>query len=462
MKAQKITIQNVGIIADAVVALDKPLICFYGDLMQGKSTILNAFKWCLGGSYPADIIRHGEKEASVVFEFLEDAGPGSISRSWYINKEGVTSSRPVSFIRAGKPVSRPDNEIKKFLNPYLLDNDFLKNMSEMERKQYFVTLFGVDTSDIDKEINAAADQAKTLRIEIKTYGEIDTTEVLPIDVTAVKSEKIKIVNEHSAAVMAHNSTVEAINKKYTVDCDAVAAGNRSVISHNDTRTRGLEQISDLNKSITDLEFRLNAAKENKQKICDWLDANPEKTEEPLPVRPELPNAPTTPDTSSFDAQISEAAAVAVKVEQYHNNLKRSEEKKTKEQKLSDNEAIQRELKKKKVARLSDAGKKSGIKGLVFMEDGSFTYKDTSHGMLSTSQLMDLSQELSALYPAGFGLDLIDRAESLGFAIGKNILEFVEKAKREEKTIMAAIVGERPAQSIPDEVGVFVVSNGEVK
>lgn len=71
-------------------------------------------------------------------------------------------------------------------------------------------------------------------------------------------------------------------------------------------------------------------------------------------------------------------------------------------------------------------------------------------------IMRLSSELSALYPEGFGLDLIDRGESLG----KSIFEFVERAKREEKTIMATIVGEKPA-SVPENVGVFVVQDGKV-
>ena len=77
-------------------------------------------------------------------------------------------------------------------------------------------------------------------------------------------------------------------------------------------------------------------------------------------------------------------------------------------------------------------------------------------MISDSQIMRLSSELSALYPEGFGLDLIDRAESLG----KSIFEFVDRAKAEKKTIMATIVGERPAK-VPPEIGVWVVEDGKV-
>jgi hypothetical protein len=460
VKAKKLSIKNVGIIENVAIELDRPLLLFYGDLRQGKTTILNAFKWCLGGAFPADIIRHGAKEASVVFEFCDEGGPGSISRSWYINKEGVTTARPVSFIRAGKPVSSPDREIKTFLNPYLLDSDFLKNMTEAERKAYFVKLFGVDTSDIDKEVDAAADEAKTLRIEIKAFGEIDTTEVLPVDTTALKTERDAITGAHASAVAEHRKAVDALESAHRQTCDATAAANREAAKHNDDRKRGTAKLAELDKTIKDLELSLKAARESHQKVFDWLKVNPEKAETPIPARPELPPAPIVPDTGAIDEQLSEAAAVAVRVEQYQKNLKREQEKTKKETSLKTLEDKQRDLKKKKVARLAEAGTKSGIAELAFNEDGSFSYKGTSHGMLSTSQLMDLSQELSALYPAGFGLDLIDRAESLGFAIGKNVMEFVEKARREEKTIMAAIVGERPATA-PPEVGVFVVTEGKV-
>jgi len=71
--------------------------------------------------------------------------------------------------------------------------------------------------------------------------------------------------------------------------------------------------------------------------------------------------------------------------------------------------------------------------------------------------MKLSSELSALYPSGFGIELLDRGESLG----KSIFEFVKRAEREEKTILATIVGEKPAEQ-PEHVWVFVVEKGKVK
>ena len=100
---------------------------------------------------------------------------------------------------------------------------------------------------------------------------------------------------------------------------------------------------------------------------------------------------------------------------------------------------------------------TGIDGLEFDEEGNFVYEGTQAGMLSTSQLMRLSAELSVKYPEGFGLELIDRGESLG----KSIFEFVNRAERDERTILATIVGDKPAD-VPDNIGVFVVEDGKVK
>jgi hypothetical protein len=465
MKAIRLTIKNVGMVKDTSLSLDKPLIMLFGDLAQGKTTHLNAFKWMLGGAFPTDIIRHGEKEASVLFEFQEAGGPGSISRSWYINKEGVTTARSVSFIRAGKPVSDPAKAIKAFLNPYLLDNDFLKKMNEKEQGLYLLELFGVDTSDLDKEIDKAAAEAKTLRVKIGMYGTIDTTEVKPVDAEALKVARGKTILAHDEGLESVRRELVATRKAHNEILEVIDQANREVFVHNGAVTSHENDADGWLKTIADLETRLATAKVEVTLCKEWLERNPRKEENqrPTPIDTSLLEAKLSmqPDTAEVDAQISQAAVDNLKHEQYQKNLKRAEEKKADEKKLSDLEASQRGWKKDKLTRLATKGKESGIEGLVFLEGGSFEYKGTSAGMLSTSQIGDLSQELSALYPAGFGLDLIDRAESLGFGIGKNILEFVEKAKREDKTILAAIVGERPAE-VPLEVGVWVIENGEAK
>src|SRR5436190_8485798 len=129
MELTKLKIKNVGMIADSTIELNKPLILFYGEVRQGKSTILNAVRWLFGGSFPQDIIRHGENEAEVELQFKG----GCITRSWYRSKDKTTKARELVFVREGRPVRKPTTELAKFLNPFLLDEDFLRNKSEPER-----------------------------------------------------------------------------------------------------------------------------------------------------------------------------------------------------------------------------------------------------------------------------------------------------------------------------------------
>jgi hypothetical protein len=163
-----------------------------------------------------------------------------------------------------------------------------------------------------------------------------------------------------------------------------------------------------------------------------------------------------PDTSELEKQIQDAGATNVRAEQYQKNLARDAQRKADEKKLAELEARQKAIKLEKQSKLQSIEASCGIKGLKFDEDGNFIYDGTTAGMISDSQIMRLSSELSALYPDGFGLDLIDRAESLG----KSIFEFVDKAKAEKKSILATIVGEKPAK-VPADIGVFVVENGKI-
>ena len=109
MKAKTLKIKNIGLITDETIEINKPLILFYGEIRTGKTTILNAVRWVFGGEFPADIIQHGKKDATIEIEF--DAGV--VNRSFYRSKEGETKARPVMFIRDGKPVAAPLAELMR-------------------------------------------------------------------------------------------------------------------------------------------------------------------------------------------------------------------------------------------------------------------------------------------------------------------------------------------------------------
>ncbi|MEE8185617.1 MAG: ATP-binding protein [Thermodesulfobacteriota bacterium] len=413
MKIQKLVINNIGIIGNETIEFNKPLNLFYGDVRQGKTTILNAIKLCFGGGFPDDIIKHGEKKASVELHF----DGAHIERKFRKDKHGITKADKIEFVNEdGEIEDKPVDAIQKFLNPFLLNQDHLVDMNEPSRKRYFIDLFGVDTVAIDSELKTLEDESKDLRISIKAYGDISTDKVEPVNIEALETNKKKIVDTHE----------ENYKKTFT--------SNEKARHINDERKRGLNVIEEAEKQIA-------ATK-------GWLEKNPEQ---------QLEETPLLPDTSEIDIKIGEGREQNVRYEQYLKDQGAISLKAEAQDDLADKDEQIRDLRSDKASLLSSINDKCTIKGLKFDEAGNFEYEGTTAGMLSTSQLMRLSSELGKLYPEGFGLELIDRGES----IGKDIFLFVKKAQEENKTILATIVGEKPA-NIPEEIGVFVVDNGEIK
>ena len=393
MKVKRIIVKNVGPIADTTVELDKPLILFYGELCQGKTTLLNAVKWVFGGSYPSDIIRHGQAEASVTLEFEN----GLINREWYRGKDGHTKDRPIAFFRVGEAVKRPVDEIKKFLNPYLLDNEFFKSKNELERKKYLLEIFAVDTSELDYEAIVAEGDAKDLRVKVKAYGVIDTTEVELLDVRSVKEELAEIRFGYQAAKDRHEAETEIIR-------DSHLGAVRAADAHNSGAAARRSAIHTRKEEIARLEEEIEQHKQ-------WLVDYPEIEPMDVPLSPTYPDPPVAPDTAELEARISQGGANKVLYEAYQERLKKAAEKAADEKLLADLETKIRDIKKQKIAKLKEIDT-GGIQGLSFDEDGNSIYEGTQASMLSTSQIMRLSGELSSLYPQGFGLELIDRANAV--------------------------------------------------
>lgn len=430
MKITSLKVKNIGPVADATIEVNKPLLIFYGEIRQGKTTLLNAVRWVCGGAFPSDIIKHGEKEASIELGF----DGGCITRSWYRTKsaEGKPSevkARSVQFVRAGKPVDSPVAELKRLLNPFLLDQDFLRNKTETERKQYFVETFAVDTSALDTEAFNVSKAASDLRAKLSGYGEIDLTPVEEFDARPLRETLAKTRSDHQAQVNDLNRQNDAIRE------------------HNRLWQQKTDQIKARDEEITRLRAALNKAEEELEQLHSWREKNPEKK---LLV---LPNAP---DTSELESKLQNAAAQNVKAEQYKKNLERDRQRQADETQLKSLEERGRQIKREKIAALSKVGETCGVPGLTFDEDGTFCFEGTQAGMLSTSQIMRLSSALSALYPEGLGIELLDRGESLG----RSIFDYVKHAEAKKVSVLATVVGQRPSE-VPENVGVFVVRDGVV-
>lgn len=460
MKVTKLTVRNIGIIEDAEINIDKPEIVFFGDIKQGKSTLLNAVRWAFGGAVPADIIRHGQLEASVQLEGEDAAGrPWVIRREWYTAKDGSVTARPIVYTQNGVPVKKPVDAIKAHLNPYLIDQDYLRRMTTLERNRYLIDLFGVDTSEEDAIISESERQAAQLRIKVKMYGALDLTPVARVDVAKIQTARDGIVKLHAAKVQDAQATIDRMIEAHEEAVASADAGNEAARTHNATADRGRESLAEGERQIADLKARLADLETKCTKTREWLAKNPTK---PLAPRPNAPDVAqyraitaTQPDTAACDKAMQDAGAQNVRADNYEAAKRKAAEKAKDEKALIEQERIGKDAKAAKVAKLSTLGSSTGVAGLAFKEGG-FDFDGTDSSMLSDSQLMRLSDALSAKYPDGFGLSMIDRGESLG----KSVLTLWEDAQSRQATVLVTVVGDRPA-TVPEQVGAYVVEGGKV-
>jgi len=404
MKVKSLHIKNIGKIEDEVIEFNKPLNLFYGEILQGKTTILNAIKLCFGGSFSNDLIRHGETEALVTLKFDNS----SIKRSFYYSKDGTLKDRAIEFIDDGEVVKKPTDAIKKLLNPFLLDQNFLINKTISDMRKYFIDLLDIDTTEIDTEIKELSETAKELRSDIRAAGD----------------NELEVVEEPESEDDLTDKQKILINQK---------------------------------SARRDYDFKVNEISEISQKLNKLKDEL-KLIEVPSPAE-NIIKALTDVNT-----EISDLKANKILYEVYIKDKAKLDKKTENEALLKKNITEQKAKTNEKIKLLTEISKSCEIKDLSFDEDGNIIFQKTAIDMLSTSQLMNLSSECSNLYPEGLGIELVDHAESLGFASSgcskEAVAIYVDRAKKQKKTILATIVGESPSD-LPADVGVFIVSDGKL-
>jgi DNA repair exonuclease SbcCD ATPase subunit len=418
MKIKSLEIKNIGLIKTETIIFDKPLILFFGEVMQGKTTILNAVRWCFGGSFPSDIISHGEDTASIKLALSD----GYIKREFYRSKSGETTAKKIECVMGGQLQSKPVDMIKKLLNPFLLDQNYFIDKTILEKKRYLLDLLDIDFNETDKKLGFLMKEAEQKRIEIKMIGDVDLTPCLEINIQSIR-------NEMQVALNSYQNERQAVKKQ-----------NEGINTFNQKLGASKARFAQIREEIA----RLRQEQDSLRDIIS-------QDEKSIVLEPDMP------DLTVFNQQIDDAQKINYRFQEYLKNIEKDKEKKNKEHKLYSLEQNISFYRQEKLDVLKTISDQSKIEGLSFNADGDIYFENVALDMLSNSQQMRFSSVLRGLYQNGFAIELIDRGESLG----KSIYSFINKAKENDLTILATIVGEAPAV-VDDEIGVFVVERGEIK
>lgn len=435
MKPVKMRIVNIGILGDVTIPFNTPIIKLFGEIRNGKTTILNAVRWVTGSPIPKDIIKHGEREASIRIDYEGSSeGETYIERSFYLNASGEMKTRAIQFIRNGAAVVKPSDKLKGMAEGFVADQDTFNKLSAEEKRKYFVASLGLDTTEEDALLDKIIAEGKALRKEIKEVGSLEDLEVV------AEPDSVNSLLEQRAEITAQN---EEANKQYITlvrGRQQVIAAKASVVATRAAKVARLEALRGEAARIKSegLALKEELANENEEELPDEV-AEPEQV-----------------STTDLDKQISDNGAKQEEYRAYQRLLSIKEETDVKKSRLADLLAQKKKVVHEKGEKLVSLNAKHGIEGLIFGGDGSITYREASLDLLSTSEQFELSYELASKQANELGIIPIDRAESLG----KSIDDYVAHAKAQGFTVLASIVGEYPANS-PVEQGVFVVENGTV-
>jgi hypothetical protein len=333
-------------------------------------------------------------------------------------------------------------------------------MTSTERKRFFVELFGIDTIDIDNQIKINEEKAKDLRSVIKGFGIIELKKIeKPNNENLLKEKEIeekrliKLHTDYLTSCDKIKSNWKIKNQKHLQDIIIFNSTQNNLSLNIKSKITALNEINIMLKDNSfESFFNLVAANEF---IAKLKQPKQIKKVENLPD-PIIESLET--DKTKYNAileQISDSKVNKVLYDNYCKEVAKNEDKKSKELSLKQLVLTNSDLRKEKISKLAEYGKE--IENLSFDETGNLIFEGIANDNLSTSQIVRLGSNLSKLFPDSLlSLELLDRAESLG----KKIFEFVEKAEKEQTTILATIVGEKPA-TMPENIGVFVVENGEL-
>ena len=347
---------------------ERGLIKIVGGNRQGKSTVFDCLRLLIkkGESVPKDFIQHGKDKAEIIgkigeYTVTETIKDGSVSFT-VVDSKGMAPRNPKSF------VSELVNELTFDPRPFL-------NKTSTEKWKFMLELFGVDLSEIDKEINSLETERTLKGREVKAIGEVVAVpETNPVDIS-----KIVAFND------------EQRNRKATID--------KANIQLFDL----VAEKAETNERIEELEVRIAGLKEAAQNL-ELRIAKGEKYIETLP-KPE-----SLQEITAASEQNQKAAA-------YQEYLKKKADKEAKETEYREYTKAIEHLRTAKLKKLTEI--KIPVPGLEIREDGIF-HDGTHCENWSDEQSVTISSQLCLAMNPKLKAVFIDQGETYDSASLKKL------------------------------------------
>lgn len=347
---------------------ERGLIKIVGGNRQGKSTVFDCLRLLMkkGESVPKDFIQHGKDKAEIVgkigeYTITETIKDGSVSFT-VVDSKGMAPRQAKNF------VNEMINELTFDPRPFL-------NKTALEKWKFMLELFGVDLSEIDREISSL-EQERTLKgREVKAIGEVVAVpETKAVDI----SDIVKFNDEQN-------------KRQLNID-----QAGRQLVSLDANKNNLISQIQEL-------ESRLNTLKDNLAETNTRI----EKGEKYIS---ELPKPKPLQDITTATAQNQKAVA-------YQEYLKKKADKETKEAEYREYTKAIEHLRDKKLKTLTEI--KIPVPGLEIREEGIF-HDGTHCENWSDEQSVTISSQLCLAMNPKLKAVFIDQGETYDSASLKKL------------------------------------------
>lgn len=281
---EDLTIKDYALIDSDYIEFSKGFTVFSGETGAGKSILIGAISFLLGGKADVSVIRNGKKEASVSatfiipdtenFEIKEDDEPTN-AREWlYLHNIEPENNRVLlrRFIRdTGKsgawindtPVTRTDlAQFSSFLIDIHGQHEHQSLMKIPEHRKFLDARAGI-TAEV-KEFTEVYAQLVNKRKEYDDFSQSEGERSRNIDMYSFAVKEIsdaKLKPEEDLALESEENKLSSYEKLYsqTESVNELLASENGVINLLKKINREAAGISNLDKSVTSLSSRLESA-----------------------------------------------------------------------------------------------------------------------------------------------------------------------------------------------------------
>ena len=287
-------IENIAVIERADISFTKGLNVLTGETGAGKSIVIDALFAVMGARTSRELVRTGAEKALASAVFISDKADSWLSENEIENEEELILQRKISDDGksscrvCGAPVTAAQlRELSGLLLDIHGQNDGRQLMDEARHREYLDSFGGFE--QVLAEYKSAYEQFVATKREIKrlSMDEADKqrlTDNLKIMVEELEKADLRLGEEEQLSQrrdLLHNAEklTEAVNSAYSAlyggDDNAVSL-TESAKSELTRAVRYCEDLSGVEKTLTDASFMLRDAAETLRDFMKSLDFSPQE------------------------------------------------------------------------------------------------------------------------------------------------------------------------------------------